>query len=62
MLKDEKDAISELVTWQIHKTQNQLNKRNSNEDTIIEELVRIKSCEDNNVDEEAENEEIEQVL
>ena len=60
-MKDEKDAIPELVKYQLRKTQNELNKRNLDDDQKINaEISNIKDAEDN-IDEDVENEEIEKV-
>lgn len=62
VLKDEKDAIPELVKYQLRKTQTELNKRNvDDEKTIDAEISSIKDAEDN-IGEEEENEEIEKVF
>ena len=61
VLKEEKDAISELVKYQLRKTQSELSRRNLQEDSIAEEILRVKS-DDEKVDEAAENEEIEKVM
>ena len=61
MLKDEKDAIPDLVKYQLRKTQSELNNRNvESEEKIDAEISSIKNDEDN-VDEAQENEEIEKV-
>ena len=60
-MKDEKDAIPELVKYQLRKTQTELNKRNLDDDQKINaEISNIKDAEDN-IDEDVENEEIEKV-
>ena len=60
-MKDEKDAIPELVKYQLRKTQSELNKRNLDDDKNIDaEISNIKDAEDN-IDEDVENEEIEKV-
>lgn len=60
VLKDEANAIPELVKWQLRKTQKELKSRNLEEEKIEDEISKIKG-DDENVDEEKENEEIEQV-
>lgn len=61
VMKDEKDAIPELVKYQLRKTQTELNKRNLDDDQKINaEISNIKDAEDN-IDEDVENEEIEKV-
>ena len=58
--KEEKDAIKELVKWELGKVQNELFKRNAEEDTINDLVVNVQEKKED-VDEEEENEEIEKV-
>ena len=60
VLKDEKDAIPELVKYQLRKTQTELKRRNLEEEKIDAEISIIKENEEN-MDEDQENEEIEKV-
>lgn len=59
MIKDEKDAITDLVKYLIRKTQQSLDGRNLTEDIIDEELERLKS-KDDQTDEKAEDKELEE--
>ena len=62
VMKDEKDAISELVKYQLRKTQSELNKRNLEDELKIDaEISNIKDAEDN-IDEDEEDEEIQKVF
>ena len=58
--KEEKDAIKELVKWELGKIQSDLFRRNAGEDDIPHLLEEKKKNTD--VNEEEESEEIERVL
>ena len=60
--KDEKDAIAELVKWQLDQTQTELYKRKPKEDKLEEEIEKVKNCQVAVLNEEEEDEEIEKVV
>lgn len=60
VMKDEKDAIPELVKWQLKKTQKVLRERNLDETSIHDAILSVKVTEDQ-VPEQEEDEEIERV-
>eukprot|EP00795_Rhopilema_esculentum_P016887 gene16887-8364_t len=60
--KEEKDAIQELVKWELGKVQSELIQRNAKEDSISEELANVKLKREADIDDQKENEEIEKVL
>ncbi|XP_066929517.1 double-strand break repair protein MRE11-like [Clytia hemisphaerica] len=62
VLKDEKDAIPELVKYQLRKTQTELKRRNLVEEEKIDAEISVIKENEENMDEEQENEEIEKVL
>ena len=57
--KDEKDAIKEFVKWELRKVQNELFKRNAEDDNIVDLLEERKKQTGHN---EEEDEEIEKVF
>ena len=59
--KDEKDAIPELVKWELGKVQDELFKRNAKEENIKDLVVNVKEKKENEVNDEEEDEEIEKV-
>ena len=59
-MKDEKDAIPELVKWQLKKTQKVLRERNLDETSIHDAILSVKVTEDQ-VPEQEEDKEIERV-
>ncbi len=56
--KEENDAIAELVKWQLKNVQTELYRKHAKEENLNDMIEVVKSGE---VDDEAEDEEIEQV-